>query len=344
MPVGWAAAGAAVAGLGAAAMQSDAAGDAAEIQGDAARYAADVNREMFDISRTQQLPFMASGYGANDVLSRLMGLAPTAGKNVDPTTANLPANGWQSRWDENNGRLIGNEYLPPDVELVDKGKGWYEVHHGGGRVGTLRPGGRNGIFDNDTGWKMPQPNATQYAGDGSTTSLTGAPIGEDGYAADNTGLATGFLTQLFTPEAFKAGMDPGYAWRLQQGAQGVMNTAAAGSGSLSGPALKALMDYNQGSASQEYGAAFNRFQTQQGNIFQRLTSMASMGQNAAAGVGNQAVATGGNIGANITGGANAAAAGQIGAANAWGGALSDLGAYGAWYAQNRAGGKVAGGP
>lgn len=335
MPVGWAAAGAAVAGLAGAAMSSSAAKSAARTQKDAATYAADVQREMFDISRAQQMPFMASGYAANDVLSRLLGLAPTTGRNVDASTATLPAQGWQSRWDENNGRLLGDTYLPPDVTTVDKGGGWYEVYHQGKRVGYLRPGGPNGRFINDTGWQMPQPNAPEYAGKDATQSITGAALDEHGYAQDNTGLPTGFLTQLFTPDAFKAGMDPGYQWRLQQGAQGVMNTAAAGSGALSGPALKALMDYNQGAASQEYQAAFNRFQTQQGNIFQRLTAMAELGQNAAAGVGKQAVATGGNIGANIVGGANAAAAGQIGAANAWGGALSDLGAIGAWYAMNR---------
>lgn len=335
MPVGWAAAGAAVAGAAGAYMSADAAKDAAKTQSDAAMYAADVQREMFDISRAQQQPFMGSGYAANDVLSRLMGLAPTAGKDIDASTAYLPDTGWQSRWDKNKGRLLGDTYLPPDVTTVDKGNGWYDVMHEGRRVGYLKPGGPNGKFINDTGWQMPQPNSPKYGGGDPTKSLTGAELDEQGYAKDNTGLATGFLTQLFTPEAFKAGMDPGYQWRLQQGSQGVMNTAAAGSGSLSGPALKALMDYNQGSASQEYQAAFNRFQTQQGNIFQRLTSMAGMGQNAAAGVGNQAVATGGNIGANIVGGANAAAAGQVGAANAWSGALSDLGAIGGWYAMNR---------
>lgn len=330
MPVGWAAAGAAVAGLAGAAMSADAAKDAARTQREGAGYAADVQREMFDVSRMQQQPFMQTGYAANDVLSRLMGLAPTAGRQL-PSNMAAGSTGWQSSWDENTGRLVGDTYLPSDVELQDVGNGWYEVHHGGQRVGTLRPGGGNGRFINDTGWQMPQPQATQ-----SGESLTGAAIDpESGYAADNTGLPTGFLTQLFGPEQFLAGMDPGYQWRLQQGAQGVMNTAAAGSGSLSGPALKALMEYNQGAASQEYNNAFNRFQTQQGNIFQRLTSMAGMGQNAAAGVGNQAVATGGNIGANIVGGANAAAAGQVGAANAWGGALSDLGSYGAWAWMNR---------
>lgn len=330
MPVGWAAAGAAVAGLGAAAMQADAAGDAAGMQRDASMYAADVNREMFDISRMQQQPFMQTGYAANDLLSRLMGLAPTAGRQL-PSNMAAGATGWQSSWDKSNGRLVGDTYLPPDTELVDVGGGWSEVHHGGQRIGSLRPGGPNGQFVNDTGWQMPQPQATQ-----SGESLTGAAIDpETGYAADNSGLPTGYLTQTFTPEAFMAGIDPGYQWRLQQGAQGVANTAAAGSGSLSGPALKALMEYNQGAASQEYGSAFNRFQTQQGNIYQRLTGLAGMGQNAAAGVGNNAMTTGANIGANIVGGANAGAAGQIGAANAWGGALSDLGSYGAWAWMNR---------
>lgn len=60
-------------------------------------------------------------------------------------------------WNELNGRLIGNTYLPPDVSTVDLGKGWYEVHHGGGRVGTLRPGGPNGLFINDTSYAFPQP-------------------------------------------------------------------------------------------------------------------------------------------------------------------------------------------
>lgn len=326
MPVGWAAAGAAVAGIAGAAISADAAQDASRTQREGAAYAADVQREMFDISRAQQQPFMQSGYGANAELSRLMGIAPQTALGNPAGTEE------RTQWDEDTGRLIGDQYLPKDVTTVDLGKGWYEVHHGGRRVGTLRPGGPNGQFINDTNWQMPTPAqmAGTATGSGGPTQGTGALPTEGG-----TGLPTGFLTQLFGPEQFRAGMDPGYQWRLQQGAQGVMNQAAAGSGSLSGPALKALMEYNQGAASQEFGNAFNRFQTQQGNIFQRLTSMAGMGQNAAAGVGNNAMTAGANIGANIVGGANAAAAGQVGAANAWGSALSDLGSMGAWAWMNR---------
>lgn len=332
MPVGWAAAGAAVAGLGAAAMQADAAKDAAKGQGDSARYATDVQRDMFDISRAGQQPFMQSGYGANSELSRLMGIVPQT------ATGNAPGTNEAKEWDQSTGRLIGDTYLPPGVELVSTDGGrdrYYDVMLNGERIGDVRPGGSNGRFRH-SGPPIPTPAqlAQQTNGPGNGGAGNGAAPGTLAESGP-TGLQTGYLTQLFGPEQFKAGMDPGYQWRMQQGAQGVMNTAAAGSGSLSGPALKALMEYNQGAASQEYGSAFDRFQTQQGNIFQRLTSMTGLGQNAAAGVGNNAMQTGSNIGSNIIGAGNAAAAGQIGAANAYGGALSDLGAIGGWYAMNR---------
>lgn len=336
-PVGWAAAAAAVGSIASGYMQGRAARDAARTQQQGAAYAADVQRDMFDVSRAQQQPFMESGYGANAELSRLMGVAPqTARGNRPGTDAVLPAEdlvqsnggipamnselyasdpGYREAWD----KMMESERANPLWKRHDQTSFYTE--------------GTNADFARIQG--LLTQNLTSYREAHKDDPVEGAAAGEELPATGGTGLPTGYLTQLFTPEAFKAGIDPGYQWRMQQGAQGVMNTASAGSGSLSGPALKALMEYNQAGASQEYGAAFNRFQTQQGNIFQRLTSMAGMGQNAAAGVGNQAVATGGNIGANIVGGANAAAAGQVGAANAYGGALSDLGGIAAWYGMNR---------
>lgn len=320
MPVGWAAAIGAVATVGAGMMQSNAAKDAARTQRAGAADASAVQQHMFDVSNAQQQPFLQTGYGANDTLNRLLGLAPTGGSSANTAAA---ARGW----DSSNGRLVGNTYLPPDVQTNDLGHGYYDVSYGGNHVGTLRPGGANGIFNNDTGWQMPKPTAP-----GGT-----APVGGDGYSPDNTGLPTGYLTQTFGPQQFMQGIDPGYQWRLQQGNQATANTLAAGSGSLSGPAIKALMDYNQGAASQEYGNAFDRFQTQQGNIFQRLTSLSQLGQNAAANVGAQGIQTGANIGANITGAANASAAGQIGSANAIGSALNDIGAYAYLYSKKNGG-------
>lgn len=317
MPLGWVAGATLVAGgLGAVAAH-----DAAQTQSDSAKNASGVQEHMFDVSTAQQQPFMQGGYAANDTLSRLLGIAPTAGRTGSVASAGTSGGGaGTGKYGADNGRLVGDQYLPPDVQLgPDKGGGWFDVTQGGNRVGYLRPGGANGKFVNDTNWQMPAPAAA-------TSSASGADIDPaTGYAKDNTGLATGYLSQTFGPDQFKDNLDPGYGFRLQQGNQGVMNAASSGSGSLSGPALKALMDYNQASASQEYGAAFDRFQTQQGNIFQRLSSLADRGQASAAGVGQQGVQTGANIGANIIGAGNASAAGTVGVANAIGGSLSDLG-------------------
>ncbi len=223
-----------------------------------------------------------------------------------------------------NGQLVGDSYLPRGTytKPVQGGKkGWYEVYYGDNRIGTLRPGGSNGKYIAD-GDPIPEQ---AYAQINPGASPAGQPPAGAGTASGDSGqgLPSGYLTQLFGPEQFRQNLDPGYQFRLQQGTQGVLNSAAGRTGALSGPALKALLDYNQGAASQEYGSAFDRFQTQQGNIFQRLLSLSSQGQAAAAGVGQQGVATGGIIGGNITGAANAGAAGQIGAANAIAGGIGN---------------------
>ncbi len=253
------------------------------------------------------------------MLARLLGVNVQRGG----PTGNSGNSGPLNEFDSTNGQLVGDSYLPKGVEFKQTGKGRYTVSYQGKDIGKLVPGGANGRFIQeqplpDSAYAQINPGFGQQAG----TAAEGAP---GGYRPDNTGLDTGYLTQQFGPEQFLQNVDPGYQFRMQQGAQGILNGAAGRTGALSGPALKALLDYNQGAASQEYGSAFDRFQTQQGNIFQRLLSLTNLGQNAAAGVGQQGVATGQSIGGNIIGAGNAAAAGQVGAANAYGGALGDAG-------------------
>ena len=146
----------------------------------------------------------------------------------------------------------------------------------------------------------------------------GKPIG-----AQQTG--TGYLTQQFGPEQFAQGIDPGYAFRLQQGQMANQRAANVGGGLIGGNALQGLQDYTQGQASQEYGNAFTRFQNQQTNIYNKLAGIAGLGQNAQ----NQTNTLGTNL-ANAQsqlgiGSAAAQAAGNIGAANAYSGALGGAG-------------------
>jgi hypothetical protein len=137
-----------------------------------------------------------------------------------------------------------------------------------------------------------------------------------------TGTGSGYLTKEFTPEDFAAGMDPGYAFRLKMGQDQAMRQANLGGGALSGNALAGLQDYTQGSASQEYGNAFNRFQTQRGNIYNTLASIAGLGQTSLGQTGTASTSTAGNIGNAIQNAGSAQAAGTVGSANAWSSALT----------------------
>ena len=152
------------------------------------------------------------------------------------------------------------------------------------------------------------------------------PYREAGYTAlsDISGMKP-YLTKQFTPADFAAGIDPGYAFRLQQGQEATNRMANMGGGMLSGNALKGQEDYTQGLASQEYGNAFNRFQTQRSNIYNTLASIAGLGQTSLGQTTAAGTTAAGNIGSNIANAGAASAGGTIGAANALSGGLQTFG-------------------
>jgi hypothetical protein len=154
----------------------------------------------------------------------------------------------------------------------------------------------------------------------------------------NTGAANygRFATADFTPEMFKAGIDPGYGFRMSEGLKAVDRQAAARGGLISGNALKASQAFGQDMASQEYGNAFNRYQTIRGNTLSPFQTGAAAGQSAAAMQG-QSTANYGSAGGQAIGqfgqGVSGAYGNQGQAANqaygAYGqGTTGVLGAYG----------------
>lgn len=124
----------------------------------------------------------------------------------------------------------------------------------------------------------------------------------------------GSLMRDFSMADFEA--DPGYQFRMDEGMRGVEGGAAARGGLLSGAALKAIQKYGQGLASQEYGNAFNRFEANKTNNFNRLTGLVQSGQGSAQQVGNAAMNFGQQAGNNMIGAGNAAASGIMGTTNA----------------------------
>jgi|HubBroStandDraft_6_1064221.scaffolds.fasta_scaffold642666_1 hypothetical protein len=141
--------------------------------------------------------------------------------------------------------------------------------------------------------------------------------------------------------------DPGYQARLNLGETALQNSAAASGGALAGGTLKAVNSYAQDYASNEYSNVFNRaiqqyqqaynvFQNNQQNLFNRTAGVAQGGQQAVATagqLGQQAANTTANIdlttgaqqGQDIQNAGAATASGYVGASNALSGGISNLG-------------------
>jgi hypothetical protein len=153
-----------------------------------------------------------------------------------------------------------------------------------------------------------------------------APYREAGYTAlkDIESLKPMFTAQ-FGPEQFEQYLDPSMEFRRKLGEQTTARMLNVGGGAISGNTLRGLEEFGQGLASTEYGNAFNRFQNQRTNIYNTLANIAGMGQEAV----NTGVTAGQNFAGSqselITGQAAAQAAGGVGAANAYSGALGNAG-------------------
>ena len=80
--------------------------------------------------------------------------------------------------------------------------------------------------------------------------------------------------------------DPGYQFRLDKAAEAQAKSAAARGGLLGGGAAKALAREQQGLASEEFGAAYDRFMRGQESRFNRLATVTGMGMQAGGEMGN----------------------------------------------------------
>lgn len=100
--------------------------------------------------------------------------------------------------------------------------------------------------------------------------------------------------------------DPGYDFRMAEGQKAIERSAAAKGGLQTGGTMKAISRYGQDFASNEYGNAYNRFNSDRDRRFGRLSNIAGFGQNAM----GQLVGAGQNYG-------NGVSQNQIGMGNAY---------------------------
>lgn len=144
--------------------------------------------------------------------------------------------------------------------------------------------------------------------------------GGAGTASSSSAGGYGSLLSPFTTDTFKT-MSPAYQFQAQQGAQGTLNQNAGSQGAESGAAMKDLMSFNQNYANTSFNNAFDQYQTQQNNVFNRLSQIATLGSNAGSNSATGASSFAGSIGNSIAAQGAALGAGTVGAANSISGGI-----------------------
>ena len=137
---------------------------------------------------------------------------------------------------------------------------------------------------------------------------------------------SGYLTRQFGPEDLKTSLAPNYEFMLKEGQRAArqrLNYGGSGGSDIDRGITKFAEDY----ASNAYQNAFQNFSAQRKDIYNTLAGIAGIGQTGqtATNAANQALGT--NLSNLATSAGAAQAAGQVGAANAYGGALGNIGGY-----------------
>ena len=137
------------------------------------------------------------------------------------------------------------------------------------------------------------------------------------------GQGSGYLTRQFGDQDLNSSLAPNYNFQLQQGqgATNALNNVAGGGGN----AAQGLEQFTQNFAGNAYQNAFTNFNNQRSNIYNTLAGIAGIGQagqSATNAAGTNATNAIGQLG---VGAASALGQGQVGAANAYSGAINNVG-------------------
>ena len=270
-------------------IQANSAKSAAKAQTKAADRASEVQWNMFQQSRNDQMPWLQSGSNALGYMNALLGIGGT----IDQAQPNP-----------------GGQYPPTDVGIP-------------GGPGSGGPG-KNPIKGDD--WTARQMGfaptaigavrAGQQMGSQVRPPTPQAPGGTPGYPGGvQNGPSLPSVSRPTAEQAFDVYKgSTGYQFRVNQGNQAIDRSAASRGGLKSGATLKALTEYGQGVASDE----FNRYLGQLGSI-------AGVGQSSAQNLGQQGIATGNSIAGNLTNAGNARANAANARGSAYSGIVNDLG-------------------
>lgn len=279
-----------------------AAGDAADAQAGASREQMAESRRQYDQTRTDQAPWRDAGSASINRLAYLLGLGGANGAGS--------GSGALTR-DQIRAQLL------PQYTTTTAGGAPADPWGTGGPSGMaqFRNGQMGYVTDNGEGtstWVPYSSESTSTIDEAGLNAAIEQRLGAQG-PGNSDGLY-GSLLKKFGVEDFEA--DPGYAFRQSEGQKGVERSAAARGGLFSGAAGKAMTRFNQDLASQEYGNAYNRFNNDQNNVFNRLAAVSGIGQQAQSQVNAAGQNTSSAVNNALASMGNAQAAGSIGMSNA----------------------------
>lgn len=183
----------------------------------------------------------------------------------------------------------------------------------------------SGLYTAQQGYQKPYMTTGANALN-NINSLSTGPYTQYDYQGNpiGTGTGSGYLQHQFDATDLAKGLAPNYDFMLQQGQMANQRAANAAGGGLGGNALQGLNKYTQDYAGNAYQNAFTNYQNQRNNIYNTLSNIAGIGQNAT----NQLAKTSDTYGTNLTnlnvGNAAAQAAAQVARAQTQGNTLSNL--------------------
>lgn len=282
---------------------SDASRSAANTQADASRNATAAQLQMFNTQNNQQAPYRQAGYSSLAAMLKGLGLG---GGQFDANGNAAAAPGAPTR-----------DQFTTNIAATPGNPGHYQGDRGGTLVGGT-PGTPASTSFNQAGYDqaLANWNSTQGA-PGTSMSQTGASPISDGQ-----------FTHQFNAGDLNANLAPNYQFQLDQGLGAVKNASNMQTGLLSGNTLKGVNDYAQNYAGGAYQQAYNNYNANQTNIFNRLSNIAGLGQTANQSTGQLAGQTAQGVAGTIQNAGAAQAAGTVGQANALtGGANNALGWY-----------------
>lgn len=365
----------------AASTQANAANNAAQLESQAANNSLNFNKQQYGNSLSLLSPFYNTGVSANSRLAHLMGLNPAQGLPAGVVNPNTPAPTNTNNSGGFDGSSLADlranlrarsgggpipmsadgAMAPSNTMQLMQANGAVQPSGNGGSAfvgngttaangggSTVLPGGPmvsgNPGGPTGTGF-IPGQNGIQQANGGGSAQISNDPNAAGGAQGGDFGsLARPYGQTFQSPTDVTEQNDPGYKFRLQQGSDALQNSAAARGGLLSGATAKALSDYNQSAASNEYSNVYNRqlqnfdtnynvYNNDQNTLFNRLQALSGGGQTtagqlsasgltAAQNAGNISLTSAGQIGQQLNNAGAATGSGYINGANAINGGIS----------------------